>query len=114
VIAFANSNSVLGNSAAWSGTLSIYNWSGTTVTGGGTDQLYFGNDATGLDATQLAMIQFYSGTGTGAFTAGAVILPSGEIVPVPETSTWVAGALALLAIGYTQRKKLSRVVRAAA
>ena len=30
------------------------------------------------------------------------------LTPVPEPSTWVAGALALLAVGYTQRRRFSR------
>lgn len=109
VIAFANSNSVLGNSAAWSGTLKIYDWSGTPVTGGGTDQLFIGSDTTGLAATQLAEVQFYSGFGTGAYGAGALILTNGEIVPtaIPEPSTWLAGSLALATLLYTQRRRIS-------
>jgi len=40
----------------------------------------------------------------------ATIFLDGELVPgmmtpVPEPSTWVAGALALLAVGYTQRRR---------
>jgi autotransporter-associated beta strand protein len=115
IIAFANSNSVLGNSAAWSGTLKIYDWSGTPTTGGGTDQLFIGNDVTGLTATQLAEFQFYTGAGSGAYTAGAIILSNGEIVPtgvaVPEPSTWLAAALALGAVGYMQRRRLCKMLR---
>jgi autotransporter-associated beta strand protein len=111
IIAFANSSLQTWTTGQ---TLSIWNWSGTTITGGGTDQLYFGNTIAGLTPAQLLEFQFYSDNGQTAFTPGGVILNTGEIVPVPETSTWVAGALALLAIGYTQRKKLSRLVRTAA
>jgi hypothetical protein len=30
----------------------------------------------------------------------------GEVVPVPEPSTWLGAALALGAIGFTQRRRL--------
>jgi hypothetical protein len=42
ILAFANSSA-----QTWTGTLSIYNWSGISVAGKGTDQLYFGTDSTG-------------------------------------------------------------------
>ena len=111
IIAFANSLAQSGN---WNGTLSIYNWSGNPgPTGGnGTDQLYFGNDATGLSLSQLAQFQFYSGNGTGAYTPGALILADGEVVaPIPEPSTWIGAALALAAIGWTQRKRFGKRLR---
>ena len=78
IIAFANSRL-----ASWTGTLSIWNWSGTPLTGNGTDQLYFGNDNTGLTASQLSNINFYSDSGT-TFISTAMILTDGEVVPVPE------------------------------
>lgn len=109
IIAFANSAALAGS---WSGTLSIYNWSGVPTTGGGTDQLFFGSSSAGLLPTQLADFRFYSGDGTGAYTPGAIILANGEVVPlnaVPEPSTWAAGALALLAVGYTQRRRFVRM-----
>ena len=34
--------------------------------------------------------------------------------PVPEPSTWIGGALALAAVGFTQRRRLSRLLRKAA
>lgn len=112
IIAFANS---LVQSPNWNGTLSIYNWSGIALTGNGTDQLYFGNTSAGLSLTQLADFQFYTGPGTGAFLPGAIILPTGEVLPtgmtpVPEPGTWVAGALALLALGYTQRRRFTLAI----
>jgi autotransporter-associated beta strand protein len=103
IIAFANSSS-----AVWSGTLNIYNWSGTPLTGGGTDELFFGNNNTGLTATQLAEVQFFSGTGTGSYGLGALILANGEVVPIPEPGTWFAGGLALAALIYSQRRRLRR------
>jgi fibronectin-binding autotransporter adhesin len=107
IIAFANSAA---QSAAWGTgrTISIYNWSGTPLTGGGIDELFFGNNALGLTATQLAEFQFYSGAGTGAFTPGAIILSTGEVVPlsaVPEPSTWVAALLTVAIIGYSGRRR---------
>jgi autotransporter-associated beta strand protein len=44
----------------------------------------------------------YADTGDG--TLGNDI--SLEVIAVPEPSTWIVGALALLAVGYTQRRKL--------
>ncbi|MDQ6623725.1 MAG: PEP-CTERM sorting domain-containing protein, partial [Verrucomicrobiota bacterium] len=108
ILAFANSS---GQVLAW-GTgkiLSIYNWSGTPITGGGTDQVYFGNSTGGLLPNQLLEIQFYSGFGTGAYTLGAMQLGDGEIVPlpIPEPSTWAAGALVLALLGWRQRRRLT-------
>ena len=102
IIAFANSSASTWTTAT---TLSIWNWSGTPLTGGGTDQLYFGTDSTGLTSGQLAQVEFFSGAGTGDL-GSAIILANGELVPVPEPSTWIGGALALLAVGWMQRKRL--------
>lgn len=108
VIAFANSSAATWTAGA---TLSIYNWSGTAVTGNGTDQVYFGTSTTGLTALQLSQISFYSDSGTtflGTATWGSDL--DGEIVPtlvpVPEPSTWIGAALAVGAIGFTQRRRL--------
>ncbi|MEP6809954.1 MAG: autotransporter-associated beta strand repeat-containing protein [Chthoniobacterales bacterium] len=95
----------------WTGTLSIYNWSGST-SGGGTEQLLFGTDdsSTSLSQMQLDMISFYSGSGTGFLgTGGFAGVGTGEIVPVPEPSTWVAGLLTVAALGYTQRRRLKNL-----
>ena len=105
IIAFADSHL-----ASWSGTLSIYNWTGTPVTGSGTDQLYFGTDATGLTTTQVGEITFYSDSGTTSL-GGATILADGEVVVAPEPSTWLAATLALGAFGYTLRKRSVRIRR---
>ena len=107
IVAFAKSIT-----STWSGTLNIYNWTGNASTGGGTDQLYFGSDTTGLTAAQLLDFQFYSGSGTGAYGAGALILANGEIVPVAETSTWLAAALGAGAIGFWQRRRFTRAQKA--
>jgi autotransporter-associated beta strand protein len=106
IAAFANSKL-----STWTGTLNIYNWSGTPSTGGGTDQLYFGSDTTGLTAAQLLNIQFYSGNGTGAYGAGALILANGEVAPVPEPSTYIVGILALSVLGYHQHRRRLHLMR---
>ena len=98
VVAFANSSA-----QTWTGTLSIYNWSGSTA-GGGTDQLYFGNDNTGLNTGQLGQVTFYSDSGTTALGV-AQILMDGEIVPVPEPATWFAASLTVIAVAGTSYRR---------
>jgi autotransporter-associated beta strand protein len=104
VLAFAGSSA-----QTWTATLSIYNWSGTLGTGHGTDQLYFGTDATGLTAMQLSQIAFYSDGGTTFLgTAGYASGMDGEVVPVSEPSTWFAAALAFGGLGFTQRRRMQK------
>jgi hypothetical protein len=109
ILAFSNSASQAAN---WSGTLKIYNWSGTVLSGNGTDQLYFGTDATGLTAAQLLQIRFYSDSGSTFLGFGSWGLDlDGEVVPltaVPEPGTWIGAALALAAIGFSQRKRFAK------
>jgi autotransporter-associated beta strand protein len=108
IIAFDNSSGQTWNSLS---TLSIYNWSGTPITGNGTDQLYIGSDITGLTALQLQQIIFYSDDGfTFLGKGGWGTDLDGEVVPilVPEPATWVGAALALAAVGITRwRKKIT-------
>jgi autotransporter-associated beta strand protein len=91
-------------------TLDIYNWTGTTLWGGGTgndtDKVYFGPD---LSDAALAKIRFHS----GAVNGGDSFLGSGfdlglqqmswdsgldgyHIIPVPEPETYATGLLLLL------------------
>ena len=105
IVAFAKSHL-----STWTGTLKIYNWPGT-LTGGGTDQLYFGNDVTGLTAAQLLNMQFYSGSGIGAYGAGALILPNGEVVPVPGRATSMAAVLAVGTLCCKDRRRFFRSLR---
>jgi autotransporter-associated beta strand protein len=108
VINFANSSA-----ATWvSGkTLTILDWSGST-SGGGTDQLIFGSDSSGLSSGQIAQVIFQDPAGFSSGNYGAMILMSGELVPVaiPEPGTWLACGLALSVLLYTQRRKLSYVI----
>jgi hypothetical protein len=107
ILAFANSSA-----QTWSGTLSIYNWSGTPVVGDGTDQLYFGTDSTGLTTQQLSQIAFYSDSGT-TFLGSADFVSGldGEVGPVPEPATWFAAALVAGATGWSQRRRFTRILR---
>ncbi len=109
ILAFAQSNS-----QTWTGTLSIYNWSGTQITGNGTDQLIFGSNISGLTLAQLSQISFYSGAGSGFLGTGSWATDlDGEVVPlaaVPEPSTWAAAALALGVIAWTQRRRFALVI----
>ncbi len=100
--------------ATWNGSaiLSILNWNGTATTGGGSEQILFGLSPTGLTATQLTQIQFIDPAGFNPGTYGAIwaLDGTGEIVPlltpVPEPSTWLAAALALGIILWTQRRRV--------
>jgi hypothetical protein len=66
-----NSSSAL----PWSGTLTIDNWTGS-LSGGGTDQIYFGSSNSSLTKTQLANIAF-----AGSGMLNSTLLPTGELVP---------------------------------
>ena len=96
LIALANSQS-----STWTaGTrLSIYDYTP------GSDNVYFGSDATGLTAAQLSQIEFFSGAGTGDL-GSAQILSTGEIVPVPEPATWAAGIMMVGSVAFSQRRRL--------
>ena len=90
---FANSSA-----ASWTGNLIVNNWSGS-FSGGGTDQIIFGNSASGLSTAQVNQVRFFNPAGQGGWWH-AQILSTGEIVPVPEPSTIITGiALGLLIIG---------------
>ena len=64
-------------------------------------------------ADQSANFSFFNfGMGPG-INVGQIMLDGGfyevgVLTPVPEPSTWLAGALALLAVGYTQRRRFQR------
>lgn len=97
VLRFANSSAI-----TWGGGtgLTINNWSGTG-SGGGTDQLYFGSDTTGLTSGQLSKIVFVNPAGYASGNYGAKILATGEVVPlaiVPEPATLATVALLGLAL----------------
>lgn len=117
-LASPNTNSALhfaaSNGNAWTGTLSIWNWSGTTLSAGGGnagsefDQVFFGSGNTALTAGQLGQISFFSDAGATNL-GSAVFGANGQIVPVPEPAT-IFGALALVGlVGFRERRRISRV-----
>jgi autotransporter-associated beta strand protein len=99
-------SSLVGGNGAF---LDIKNWTGTPFTDNsatGNDRLLFGVDP-GLTAAQLANVRFFDDS--GAFIGAGEIIGYGnmfELVAVPEPGTWLAAALALSAVGFSQRKRL--------
>jgi autotransporter-associated beta strand protein len=102
-------------------TLGIYNWTGTTLWGGGdgnnTDQFYIDSS---LDAGELNRISFYSGLDNSSFVGTGYQLSGGsfnnEIIPVPEPETYATALLLLLGLGlffHRQRKAATNAVAAA-
>ena len=92
----------------WTGTLSITNWSGNPLVGGGTDQLFFGNTASTLTAAQIAAIQFVNPDGMSPGSYSAQLLADGElVVAVPEPSAaaaLIAGMSCLLGLQRFRRR----------
>lgn len=88
---------------SWSGTLSIYNWSGS-ASGGGTDQIFFGSNFSSLTPAQLSQIIFYSDLGQTSL-GSAQLLSSGELVAVPEPNTVLIGAVMLGLVGWRERRR---------
>ena len=92
--------------------LDIYNWTGTTLWGGGdgnnTDQFYIDRS---LTSSELNRISFHSGgLGSSSFVGTGYQLSGGsfnnEVIPVPEPETWfAAGLLAGLGLLGLLRKK---------
>ncbi len=96
----------------WTGILSIYNWSGTALTGGGTDQLYFIDQGAGGFDLANQQVQFYATSDNSTPLGGPgnnVYLPSGELVPIPEPATgFGALLLAALALAAGRRRRAAR------
>jgi hypothetical protein len=86
IIKFPSNNCVLrfadSSSLTWSnsGILSILNWSGS-LTGGGSNQIFFGTNSSGLTPQQLGRVQFQAPAGLAWGYYLAKMLPTGEIVP---------------------------------
>ena len=79
-LSFANSSAESWNPPAL---LIVSNWNGS-VSGGGADQLVFGNNVTGLTSNQLGQIRFVDPAGLASGTYFAQILSTGEVVPAPR------------------------------
>jgi hypothetical protein len=77
----------------------------------GFDQLIFNQD----QASQLASYNFGFGPGVNVseFDLNNGFFEVYSTAPVPEPSTWVAGALALGVLGFSQRKRFAKKLRAA-
>ena len=84
--------------------LAIYNWTGTTLWGGGsgnnTDQFYVDR---AVSDSELNRISFYSGFSSSSFVGTGFQLSGGsfnqQIIPVPEPEIWVTGILLVLSNG---------------
>jgi autotransporter-associated beta strand protein len=94
VLHFADSSAT-----TWTGLLNIFHWSGSPA-GSGLDQIFFGNNAAALTPSQLALIQFIDPFGAGSGNTGARLLPTGELVAIPEPSSFLCllGASAIFAV----------------
>jgi autotransporter-associated beta strand protein len=96
--------------------LQITDWDGVPLIGGSGDRLLFIGLATSFTTAYSQTEVSFNGTlGYTAVQFDPLNNPYYEIVatPVPEPGTWGAGALALLAIGYTQRRRFTRLLKPA-
>jgi len=86
-------------------------WSGTGDTGGGAEHLKFGSSNS--DLSYISQIQFIDPVGyaPGTYAATFATLNPGEVVPVPEPSTWIGGALGLAMLGLMQRRRILKKLR---
>jgi autotransporter-associated beta strand protein len=87
-------------------TLTIDNWTGTANTIGSdlTDRLIF----TSNQSANLSSFSFTGYGGAAQYDLGSgyyEIVPT--VAPVPEPSTYAAGLLALMAVGWQQRRRLA-------
>ena len=85
--------------------LAIINWDGVPVTGGSGDRLLFSGLATDFTTAFGQTDVSFNGV-TGYVVDQFLGFYEVTAVPVPEPSTWIAAALALGAIGFSQRKRV--------
>lgn len=83
---------------SWTGTLTISNWTGVAAGSGTQGQIFFG--VGGLTSAQLAQVQFEG------FSPGAMLLPSGELVPIPEAREIAAILAVVVIIFWKERRRL--------
>ncbi len=84
----------------WSGsTLTITGWTGTAGASGTAGKIFFGNSASGLTSGQLSQINF------SGYSSGATILSTGEIVAIPEPTTWALLAFSLTTVVVLRRRR---------
>lgn len=94
-VTFANSSAI-----AWTGSLIISNWTGVAASSGTQGQIFFG--VGGLTSAQLAQVQFVG------YGPGAMLLASGELVPIPEVKEIMAILAVLAAILWKERRRFFR------
>ena len=99
-IRFGNSS---GQTWAAGRTLSIWNYTGAM------DHFYVGTNSFGLTTTQLSEILFFSDSGTSLLAPAGYSELLGEVVPVPEPSTWFAGLGILGMIGWLEWRRSRRL-----
>jgi autotransporter-associated beta strand protein len=93
--------------------LHIWNWSGTTGTGGGTDRLVISSGFLG-GSLEASNVSFFSGSGTGLYSGATTFTSGGELVPaasvaVPEPGTFFPAAV--LVAGALLRRRRGRAHR---
>ena len=103
-------------SAASNLPLHIWNWSGTTGTGGGTDRLVISSGFLG-GSLAASNVSFFSGSGTGLYSEATTFTSGGELVPsvsvsVPEPGTFFPAAVLVAAAFLRRRRGRCRTVRA--
>ena len=98
--------------SSWTGVLQVWNWTGSILTFGGTDQLIFTANSSSLD---LSNVQFYSNNGLTQIGLGAVFQSDGsgtgygELVPVPEPGAIAVTGLLSLAILQRETRRRRRL-----
>jgi fibronectin-binding autotransporter adhesin len=92
----------------WAGVLQVWNYDGGVWNNASTDKLIFTANTSTLD---LSSVQFFSNNGTAQVGIGSAFYSgtTGQLVPVPETSTAVATALLLGLVGYRERRSKVRL-----
>lgn len=100
------------SAAVWGGglVLTINSWSGSRH-GAGIDQFYIGSDDSGLTEIQVGQIRFFNPAGFDPGLYEARLLPTGEIVPVPEPATVTAIIALSLVLIWRERKTIAHILR---
>ena len=98
-ITFADSSGITWQNGA---ILTITNWQGSRLTPSQYSSIFFGS-TNGLTGGQLAQIRFADYPDDWY---GALITPSGELVPVPEPRVYAAAVALMFAVGWRERRRL--------
>ena len=88
--------------------LNITNWVGTLASlgGGGAEQLLFVGSASTFSSTFTQSEIQFDGVAGYALVDHTTWF---KVTPVPEPSTWIAGGLAVFALGFMQRRRLAKL-----